>query len=184
MATSPLVFDDSLLNLDSPSARVPDGEYLLSIRGVKTDVKEWPDDVRFKWDFTIKDGPAGIGQIIRMTTTMKTGFQFSLGRLLNAVGFDPTKLVGESIATEAKLDALRTKLENTVRNREFGALVVESKPDGDGRRWSNVNETYPAEDYAERSKSNVAAVNGPPTVRDQRADEDDVEDLADAVSKW
>lgn len=177
-----LVFDDSILNTDAPSATVPDGEYLLAIKSAKTNIKEWPDDTQFRWEFAIKDGPTGIGQTLRMTTTLKSGAQFALGRLLNAVGFDPTKLVGTEVSKEADLDKLLDKLMKAVTGRELGALVVLSKPTNEGRRYSNIQETYSAEDFAERSKSNVTA---PVTGGNElAADDDDVEDLAKTVADW
>lgn len=182
-------FDESLFQTDAPSARVPDGEYLLEIKNVAVKVKDWAaKDTQFKWEFTIREGISGMGQTLRMTTTLKPGAQFSLGRLLTAVNFDIAKIAATEIPEKegpgtAALEKLAEKLAKTLRGQAFGALVVESKPDGDGRRYSNIQETYPTEDYPERSKSNVGR-SATVSERSPAANAEVVEDLASEIDAW
>ena len=179
-------FDDSFFEAGEGFTRVCDGEYLLTIKAAEAEVKHWKDDLRIKWQFRIKDGPEGIGQTLKMTTILQPTKMFSLSRLLKALGFDIEKLRETDFANEAEFTRFVDKIASAVEGKEFGGLVVESKPDAQNRRYSNVNQTYAAEEYSERSKANVV---GPrPESSGGRhstaGDDEDADDLAQTVKDW
>ena len=174
-----LTIDDSILNTDVISSHVPDGIYLLAIKGCKSDIVSWPDDARLKWTFGIKDGPVGHGTLT-MITTFKKDAQFSAGRLLNAVDYDVAgKLHGKEL-TQAKFEAMAEGLTKSVSNKEIAALVGETASKKNGKFYSNIEEIYPASEFAEQA---AAASSRPVRTAAAKDPEEPVEDLAASIGE-
>ena len=147
-----LRIDDSILNTETLSSKVPPGIYKVKIAKCASDVVEWPENVRFKWGFNITDGLTNHGTL-QLTTTFKEGAQFGLGRLLNAVGFDVARLHDKEF-TEASFEKMRLSVENEVKGKELAVLVADSAPSNkSGKVYSNIEQTYPVDEFDELSKS-------------------------------
>jgi hypothetical protein len=150
---SPFAVIDSSVVTDGSSARsayVQPGPYLFEVSGAKPSSEEYEGEAYIRWRLRIKKGAEGAGRTILYTTTLSPDKQWNLGNLLFYTG---NKKVAEAISGQ-ELDTWEDFEEfvNRLAAKMKGKLVGGEVIDGsyNGRDTSEINELFPASEFAER----------------------------------
>lgn len=172
MAWTPVKIDASIANTESRAAvQVPEGDYLLEFTGVKAS-KEDAAKAHVILRGKIVEGPAGIGQTLPTWCYFSEGAQFRLGQAYEALGGEPSKLVGREFPTYKHFTAFAASLEKNMVGKRVVATIGDEEYDGKTR--SRVAAFLPASEWEARKgfQSNATPAEAPAA-----AEGEDLEDL-------
>lgn len=177
--------DDSINNFSTGGGmiHVAEGDYLLQLARVvpspaNRDYSKADPYIRF--DFKIAEGPDGLGKILSsvgMITKKKadgSGGSWGLGRTLNAVGIDPSKLENRGWASYEEFASFVQALSQRLQQEppRTGATVADdTAPRGNAQIISRIVDFWPTEDWEDRTKprTETAAAVAPQRTRTRSA---------------
>lgn len=161
-------FDDSVTQTEPGRVRVPEAYYLLECAGAEPTAEDYDKNTSIIFNFTIREGAAGIGRSIPQYCVLSVGqkngrgTQFGLGRALGALGQAQVAkaLNGQNIDSYEKFKALTAGISQRVKGKLVVALIADQPGLNGGRPFSGIEELLPADEWA--SMKGLAAPSSAP----------------------
>lgn len=163
-----VAIDESITRFGQGLVRVAEGDYkgkVLKISASPEDRDYSENDPYFAFDFQLVDGPDGLGKSLRyigMVTAAKadgSGGSWGLGRVLAALGADPSSLVGMNFDSYKKFAQVAQGLSAKLSGHEVGLEVADDTYSGRNNQTSIISRItgfFPAEEWDLRSRPRSA----------------------------
>ena len=147
--------DESFRPSEGGRPYLPPGNYLAEVGGIRPSREEHDGYPYWRWSFRILKGADGIGRSLPFNATWKAEAQFSNASILQALGSDPTKLVGRSFSTYAEFQKYTETISGKLTGRKIGLYVADGDP-YKGNPQSEVYEFFSEADYEKRAQAEAA----------------------------